>query len=131
MLVLYKHVMSCLLFTLLSQNVIIISYFYFKQGVESMLKKTLIFCFLFWTHSSLIQANETLGFDEICRTYTEATNCSMKKEQLSEYIFINVKERVNVKNALDVHDMIFQLDPKERYKIFKLLTPRDWGLSCC
>ena len=75
-------------------------------------------------------ANGDMGFDEICRIYTEAVNSSMKKEQLSDYIFKNVKKRVNNKDALEVHDIIFQLAPEERYKIFKksaeMSLKRSW-----
>lgn len=95
-----------------------------------MLKQKLIFLLLILSFSNISCANNEMGFDEICRIYTEAVNSSMKKEQLSDYIFSNVQKRVKVKDALEVHDMIFQVAPEERYKIFKqsaeLSLKRSW-----
>ena len=95
-----------------------------------MLKKSLTILICISLYSNIAFANEKLGFDEICRIYTEAVNSSMKKEQLSDYIFNNVKNRVNVQDALDVHDAIFQLAPAERYGIFKqsaeMSLKRNW-----
>lgn len=96
-----------------------------------MLKYTLTILLMISSYSNIAHANNNMGFDEICRIYTGAVNSSMKKEQLSEYIFSNVKKRINEKDALDVHDMIFQVTPKERYKIFKqsaeLSLKRNWN----
>jgi hypothetical protein len=64
-------------------------------------------------------SSEQSGFNEICNIYTEAKNSSMGKEQLSEYIFDNVKARVNVKDAIQAHSAIFNLAPQDRYPIFK------------
>ena len=85
---------------------------------------------MLWTYSTISQANNDIGFDEICRIYSEAVNSSMKKEQLSNYIFKNVQERVSDKAALEVHDIIFQVEPEKRYKLFKqsaeLSLKRKW-----
>lgn len=76
----------------------------------------LLFCFFSTsTHSSV----EQTGFDEICKIYTEALNSSMQKEQMSRYIFDNVKNRVNSVDALEAHSAVFNLDPAKRYLIFK------------
>ena len=95
-----------------------------------MLKQILAIFVLIYSCSNFSYATNDMGFDEICRIYTEAVNSGLKKEQLSDYIFNNVKQRVNVKEALEVHDMIFQLAPAERYKIFKqsaeLSLKRSW-----
>ena len=42
---------------------------------------------------------EETGFDEICKIYIEAKNSSMTKEELSIYIFENIKNRVKSKHA--------------------------------
>jgi len=59
------------------------------------------------------------GFDEICKIYTAALNTNMNIEQLSDYIFSNVNERVKSKDALESHEAVMQLDSSQRYKIFK------------
>jgi hypothetical protein len=59
------------------------------------------------------------GFDEVCRIYTEAQNSSMQGEQLSTYIFDNVQARVTLTDAIQAHSAIFNIDPAERYSIFK------------
>lgn len=59
------------------------------------------------------------GFNTICQIYTEALNSSMTKDQLSKYIFSNIKNRVTSKDALEAHEAVFQLDPPKRYDIFK------------
>ncbi len=95
-----------------------------------MLKQTLTILLLVYTYTNASHANNNMGFDEICRIYTEAVNSSMKKEQLSDYIFKNVQSRINVKGALEVHDIIFQVEPEKRYKLFKqsaeLSLKRKW-----
>lgn len=94
-----------------------------------MLKHQFITIIFIWTCSIVAFASDQ-GFDEICRIYTEAQNSSMQKEQLSSYIFDNVKKRVNNKDALDAHDVVFLADPKERYSLFKqsaeLSLKRSW-----
>lgn len=94
-----------------------------------MLKRKFITIIFIWTYSIVAFASDH-GFDEICRIYTEAQNSSMQKEQLSRYIFDNVKKRVNNKDALDAHDVVFLADPKERYSLFKqsaeLSLKRSW-----
>lgn len=77
---------------------------------------TLIFL-LFLSFNAM--ASEETSFDEICRIYTEARNSSMTGEQMSTYIFDNVDQRVASKDAREAHEVIFQLDPTERYDIFK------------
>ena len=56
-----------------------------------------------------ISAFSETGFDEICKIYTEAKNSSLTKSQLSDYVFDNVKNRVNSKDALDAHSAVFSL----------------------
>lgn len=43
----------------------------------------------------------------------------MTKKQLSNYIYHNVSERVNIKDAIQAHEAVFNLTPAERYSIFK------------
>lgn len=59
------------------------------------------------------------SFDEICKIYTEAKNSSMTKKDLNNYIFENVKNRVNSKDALEAHSAVFNLGIDKRFKIFK------------
>ena len=71
------------------------------------------------SHISIVHSSQNSGFDEICNIYTEAQNSNMPKEQLSEYIFDNVKKRVNLPEALEAHGSVFHLTPSKRYSIFK------------
>lgn len=77
-----------------------------------------------------VYSSDQLGFGEICNIYTEVQNSSMGKEQLSAYVFDNVRSRVNVKDAIQAHSAIFNLAPEERYPIFKqsaeLSLKRSW-----
>jgi len=59
------------------------------------------------------------GFDEVCKIYTEVLNSNMSADESGRYIFDNVAQRVQSKEALDAHDVIFQLKPAERYSLFK------------
>ena len=59
------------------------------------------------------------GFNEICRIYTEALNSSMSNEQKNDYINDNVAKRINEKDAVTTHSIIYQVTPSERYSIFK------------
>ena len=59
------------------------------------------------------------GFDLICQIYTEAKNSSMTKEQINNYIFDNVENRVKTIDAIEAHTAVFNLEPKKRYPIFK------------
>ncbi len=59
------------------------------------------------------------GFNEICNIYTEAQNSSMSREQISDYIQNNIQARVQSVDALDAHGAVFQLEPANRYSIFK------------
>jgi len=43
----------------------------------------------------------------------------MNIENMSNYIFSNIKQRVKSKDALDAHEAVLQLDAHQRYKIFK------------
>ena len=85
-----------------------------------MINRILILILFFSLSVSIaIAGNEQAGFDEICRIYTEALNSNMPKQQMSDYVFDNVKKRVQVKDALEAHSAVFNLAPQERYTIFK------------
>ena len=71
------------------------------------------------TYISIAHSSQATDFDEICKIYTEAQNSNMPKEQLSEYIFDNVKKRVSLPEALEAHGSVFHLTPAKRYSIFK------------
>jgi hypothetical protein len=96
-----------------------------------MFNPKFIFILLFCIYSINAYPENEAGFDEICKIYTEALNSSMTKEQLSEYIFDNVKTRVNSIDALEAHAVVFNLDPAKRYSIFKqsaeLSLKHNWG----
>ena len=81
-------------------------------------KKSILIILSFLFSMGVIQAQES-GFDEVCRIYTEAKNSSLTKQQLSDYLNDNVAKRVSDKDALALHDVIPQVSPSERYKIFK------------
>lgn len=81
-------------------------------------KKSILILLSFLLNIGIIQAQES-GFDEVCRIYTEAKNSSLTKQQLSDYLNDNVAKRVSNKDALALHDVIPQVSPSERYKIFK------------
>jgi hypothetical protein len=87
-----------------------------------MLLRKLVFVFIFTFSLSLsaegIRANKN-GFDVICQIYTEAINSSMSKDQLRNYIFDNVENRVKSIDALEAHVAVFNLPPEKRYPIFK------------
>lgn len=84
------------------------------------------FIFLLFVISGLINYacadkadRDEAGFNEICKIYTEVLNSNMSRDQASKYVFDNIANRVGSKDALDLHDVIFQVDPAKRYKIFK------------
>jgi len=81
-------------------------------------KKSILITLSFLLNIGIIQAQES-GFDEICRIYTEAKNSSLTKQQLANYLNDNVAKRVSNKDALALHDVILQVTPSDRYKIFK------------
>jgi len=78
-----------------------------------------ILYFIVASYISIAHSSQDFGFDEICNIYIEAQNTNMPKEQLSEYIFDNVKKRVNSPEALEAHGSVFHLTPAKRYSIFK------------
>lgn len=84
-----------------------------------MKKITIIFS-LFIVHglTNYACANES-DFDEICKIYTEVLNSNMPSDQASNYVFDNISKRIHSKDALDAHDVIFQVAPASRYPIFK------------
>lgn len=43
----------------------------------------------------------------------------MTKDQLADYIYNNIAKRVKDKDAVTAHSIIPQVNPPERYKIFK------------
>jgi len=43
----------------------------------------------------------------------------MDRAQISDYIQNNIKARVQPGDAIDVHDALYQLDPAERYSVFR------------
>ena len=59
------------------------------------------------------------GFDEMCDIFTEATRRNISGQLLSEYIDNNVKKRINSIDAITVYSIILQVEPKERYALFK------------
>lgn len=89
-----------------------------------------IIFFIFYTYSITAFALNNTGFDEICSIYTEVINSNMSKEQRSTYVYDNVAARVSNKDALDAHGSVFQLDPAERYEVFKqgaeMSLGRNW-----
>ena len=98
-----------------------------------MLILQLLLCLIFCAYAITACAVDSAGFDEICTIYTEAKNSSMPKEQLSRYIFDNVATRVSDIDALDAHGSVYQLDPAERYSIFKqgaeMSLKRSWDCA--
>ncbi len=86
-----------------------------------MYYQKLILILLLSMHSIVAFSVEATGFGEICKIYTEAKNSSitMSKEELSHYVFENIKNRVNSKDALSVHDAVFGLAPSKRYSLVK------------
>ena len=96
-----------------------------------MFIKKLVLITFFLTYSICAYAEDTAGFDEICKIYTEAKNSSMPKRQLSDYIFDNIEQRVTSVDALEAHGAVFNLEPARRYSIFKqsaeLSLKRDWN----
>lgn len=95
-------------------------------------KKLILIILSFLFSIGSIQAQES-GFDEVCRIYTEAKNSSLTKQQLSDYLNDNVTSRVSDKDALELHDVIRQVTPSERYKIFKesveMSLKRKWDCA--
>lgn len=81
-------------------------------------KKSILIILSFLFSMGIIQAQKS-GFDEICRIYTEAKNSSLSKQQLANYLNDNVAKRISDKDALALHDVIPQVIPSDRYKIFK------------
>ena len=73
------------------------------------------------------------GFDEMCIIFTEATNRNISGQKLSEYIDENVRKRINSIDAIEVYSIILQVDPKERYALFKQSAEyslkREWDCS--
>lgn len=98
-----------------------------------MLIRQFLIYIILYLYAITAYALDNKGFDEICSIYTEAINSSMLKEQLSEYVFDNVAARVSNSDALDAHGSIFQLDPAERYSIFKqaaeMSLKRSWDCA--
>lgn len=84
-----------------------------------MFSRKFLLILFFWAYSICAYTADDAGFDEICRIYTEAKNSSMPKQQLSDYVFDNVKKRVSLKDALQAHGAVFSLAPAECYAIFK------------
>ncbi len=77
--------------------------------------------FLLSLYVVLACSEQNNGFDEICTIYVEAKNSSLarSRDELSEYVFTNIKNRVNYQEAVSVHDAIFGLSPSERYPLFR------------
>ena len=84
-----------------------------------MLKKLLLAVILLFSHTIHAEDSNEAGFTEICKIYTAALNTNMNIEQLSDYIFSNVTQRVKSKDALEAHQAVMQLDSSKRYEIFK------------
>lgn len=84
-----------------------------------MRKMLLLTVALIFSHKIYAENLNEAGFDQICQIYTAALDSHMDLEQMSNYIFSNVAQRVKSKDALDAHEAIMQLDASKRYKIFK------------
>jgi len=95
------------------------SFFIARLGIHTMRMINFAIIVISVFLSINVLAAEKAGFDEVCQIYTEALNSNMIGEQLSEYVFSNVKSRVKVKDALDAHASVFFGDPSERYSLFK------------
>lgn len=96
-----------------------------------MVKKLLFTAFLFCSIVVHAADNDEASFDEICKIYSSALNSSMNIEQLSDYIFSNVAQRVKSKDALEAHEAVMQVDQTKRYQIFKqsaeLVLKHPWN----
>jgi hypothetical protein len=84
-----------------------------------MVKKFLFAVFLLCSYAAHAADTDEADFDKICKIYTGALNSTMNIEQLSDYIFSNVAQRVKSRNALDAHEAVMQVEPVQRYNIFK------------
>ena len=62
---------------------------------------------------------DELGFDEICNIYTEVLNSSMSEKDSNHYVSNNVSKRINNKDAITTHSIIYQVEASKRYEIFK------------
>ena len=96
-----------------------------------MSRHSLLLAVLLAALPSYYLSAESQGFDEICRIYTEAQNANMNSKQLSQYIFTNVRTRINDIRAKQTHVSILQLTPEKRYAIFKegaeYSLKREWN----
>lgn len=102
-----------------------------NKGIATVIKQKLTFVIVVFMLAANVYAGQDAGFDEICRIYGEAQDRkNMDREQLSAYIFDNIKQRVNVVDAIQAHSAIFNLAPAERYAIFKesaeYSLKKDW-----
>lgn len=84
-----------------------------------MIIRNIAFTITLLTLSAPVHSSNETGFDKICKIYTEAKNSSLAKENLSIYIFENVQNIVNVKDAFEAHDAVFNLGLDKRFIIFK------------
>ena len=78
-----------------------------------------ILCVLLISVSVHSYSTEHDGFDEICKIYTEALNSSLSQSEQGLYIFDNISKRVTNTDALMTHSAIPNLDPNQRYGVFK------------
>ena len=84
-----------------------------------MRKVLLLVVILLFSHTIYAEDTNEAGFIEICQIYTAALDSHMNIEQMSDYIFSSVAQRVKSNDALDAHEAVMQLDASRRYNIFK------------
>lgn len=95
--------------------------------------RNLVLVLIFSISSFGISQASELGFDEVCKIYTEALNSNMSTTDSNQYIFDNVKTRVSDKDAATAHSVIYQAEPAQRYGLFKEAAEhylnKDWSCS--
>lgn len=95
-----------------------------KVGVQFMkLKLHLYIIIIFLTSNT--HASKIDDLDITCRIFTEAKNTTFTKEQRSTYVKDNINSRVHSKGVRDAYFVIFNLQPKERYSIFKKAVEKE------
>ena len=60
-----------------------------------------------------------INYSKFCELVTESMGKYSDADKRHEYIVNNLENRVSNKNIRDGLNAIFQVDPKERYQVFK------------
>lgn len=92
-----------------------------------LLKKISLFTFLMSIAVNAFAVSEKKNFDAMCALVQDAMELDLEPQARVSYINKHFSSRVGSKDVKESYDLVFQVNPKQRYQVFKQAVENSLG----